>query len=143
MNGLFGQNQYGFRNKHSSEYAVLELVDHLTTLLDSNETPVNIFIDLSKVFHTLDHSILLDKLHYYGVRGTSLNLLNSYLCNRAQYVQIEDTQSEVLTINTGVPQGSILGPLLFIIYLNDFPVATEKFNMINYADDSTQILKHL
>ena len=105
--------------------------------MDHNETPINIYIDLSKAFDTLDHEILLAKLQYYGIHGTPLELLKSYLTNRKQYVEIEDTKSKMLDISTGVPQCSILGPLLFIIYVNDFALSSEKFKFVMYADDTT------
>ena len=130
-------NQYGFRTEHSTEFAALELADRVITSMDHNETPINIYLDLSKAFDTLDHEILLDKLQYYGIHGTPLELLKSYLTNRKQYVEIEDTKSKMLDISTGVPQGSILGPLLFIIYVNDFALSSEKFKFVMYADDTT------
>ena len=95
---------------------MLELVDRTIYTLDKDETPINIFLDLSKAFDTLNHTILLNKLHHYGIRDGSLNLFKSYLQNRKQYVVINNAKSETLDITTGVPQGSILGPLLFIIY---------------------------
>ena len=85
----------------------------------------------------MDHSILIDKLEFYGVKGVALDLLKNYLANRKQYVEFEDAQSDMLNISTGVPQGSILGPLLFIIYINDFAQSSPKFNFIMYADDTT------
>ena len=130
-------NQYGFRTEHSTEFAALELADRVITSMDHNETPINIYLDLSKAFDTLDHEILLAKLQYYGIHGTPLELLKSYLTNRKQYVEIEDTKSKMLDISTGVPQGSILGPLLFIIYVNDFALSSEKFKFVMYADDTT------
>ena len=130
-------NQYGFRTEHSTEFAALELADRVITSMDHNETPINIYLDLSKAFDTLDHEILLAKLQYYGIHGTPLELLKSDLTNRKQYVEIEDTKSKMLDISTGVPQGSILGPLLFIIYVNDFALSSEKFKCVMYADDTT------
>ena len=105
--------------------------------MDNKEIPINIYLDLSKAFDTLDHSILIDKLEFYGVKGVALDLFKNYLANRKQYVEFEDAQSDMLNISTGVPQGSILGPLLFIIYINDFAQSSPKFNFIMYADDTT------
>ena len=104
--------------------------------MDNNEIPFNIYLDLSKAFDTLDHNILLDKLHYYGVRNTPLDLFKNYLTNRKQYVEIDSVKSKMGEIQTGVPQGSILGPLLFIIYINDIKTSTELFNVITYAEGS-------
>ena len=115
-------SQYGFRKEHSTEFAALELIDRILTRMDNKEIPINIYLDLSKAFDTLDHSILIDKLEFYGVKGVTLDLLKNYLTNRKQYVEFEDAQSDMLNISTGVPQGSILGPLLFIIYTNDCPI---------------------
>ena len=130
-------HQYGFRPKHSTEYAALELIDRIITQLDKDEIPINIYLDLSKAFDTIDHIILIDKLKYYGVHGTNLNLFSSYLENRKQYPEIDNIKSNMLQITTGVPQGSILGPLLFIIYINDFAQASKMFNFLIYADDTT------
>ena len=130
-------HQYGFRPKHSTEYAALELIDRIITQLDKDEIPINIYLDLSKAFDTIDHIILIDKLKYYGVHGTNLNLFSSYLENRKQYMEIDNIKSNMLSITTGVPQGSILGPLLFIIYINDFAQASKMFNFLIYADDIT------
>ncbi len=99
-------------------------------------TPINIFLDLSKAFDTLDHKILLDKLDYYGIKGVAHKLMASYK-NRKEYVEIEESKSDTLTLTTGVHQGSILGPLLFIIYINDIAHASDLFNFIIYADDTT------
>ena len=134
---LFYPSQYGFRRNHSTEYAAMELVERIINEMDNNNIPINIFMDLSKAFDTLDHQILFCKLEHYGLRGKSLELLKCYLSNRSQYVEINNVQSNLLRITCGVPQGSILGPLLFIIYLNDLPYVTKQLKTLVYADDTT------
>ena len=138
-NKLFYNSQYGFRSGHSTELAALEIIDRLLTEMDNNEIPFNIFLDLSKAFDTLDHNILLQKLDYYGVKGLANDLFSSYLSNRTQYVEIGSIKSDILSLPTGVPQGSILGPLLFIIYINDISKVSDLFQFINYADDTTLV----
>ena len=101
------------------------------------KTPLNIFLDLSKAFDTLNHDILLSKLKHYGIDGISYNLFETYIRNRSQYVKFESENSNELDIKRGVPQGSILGPLLFIIYINDLPNASKVFDFLMYADDTT------
>ena len=136
-NKLLFDNKYGFRPKHCTEHAALELIDRIINKMDINEIPLNICLDLSKAFDTIDHTILLSKLKYYGLKGSTLNLFHSYLINRKQYTEIEDITSDILPIQIGVPQGSILGPILFIIYVNDFSQCSNKFDFIMYADDTT------
>ena len=97
----------------------------------------HLYIDLSKAFDSLDHSILLHKLEYYGICNVEYRLLRSYLTNRFQYVEYEGIKPKSASITTRVPQGSILGPLLFFIYINDLPSVSNKFEMIIYADDTT------
>ena len=138
-NKLISPQQYDFRAKHSTELAALNLVDHLTYKLDDGIIPINIYIDLSKAFDTLIHSILLDKLSHYGVNGVAKKLLQSYLSNKHQVVDFNGSTSDTLEIKTGVPQGSVLGPFLFSVYINDLPTCTDIFNMIMYADDTTLI----
>ena len=136
---LFYRSQHGFKKLHSTETAALEFIDRIFNLLDCGEIPVSVFLDLSKAFDTLDHNILFHKLNYYGVNGTALQWFKSYLSDRSQYVQFDEICSKTLPIHTGVPQGSILGPLLFIIYVNDLCLASPKFESILYADDTTLI----
>ena len=136
-NQLLYKSQYGFRQEHSTELATLEFTDRVMHHLDNKKIPITIFLDLSKAFDTLDHSILLDKLHFYGIKNTPLNWFKSYLSKRCQYVDFNGTESSKLPLTTGVPQGSILGPLMFIIYMNDIYKVSNKFHSILYADDTT------
>ena len=137
--GILFKSQYGFRKSHSTETAAIELTVTLLQNLDNGEIPIAIFLDLSKAFDTLDHAILLKKLEHYGIQDTPLNWLTSYPSNRLQFVQMGDVLSDTLPISTGVPQGSILGPLLFLLYVNYNHLASNKFNAILYADDTTLV----
>ena len=136
-NNLLTIEQFGFRTGHSTELAAIQLIDHLTKQMDMGKVPTNIYIDLSKAFDTLDHSILLDKLTYYGVCGLENLLLRDYLSGRHQYVDYNGSKSRTNSISLGVPQGSILGLLLFLIYINDLPKVSHVFSMLMYADDTT------
>lgn len=119
--------------------AAIEFTDNIFDNLDNKRLPIAVYIDLSKAFDTIDHTILLEKLCYYGIRGKALEWFKSYLMDRTQFVQYKDTISNEMKITTGVPQGSILGPLLFIIYINDIAKVTKKFHFLIYADDTTLI----
>jgi hypothetical protein len=136
-NNLFTENQYGFLEGLSTELATMELTNRLYKYMDDNKIPISVFIDLSKAFDTIDHHILIHKLKYYGLEGASLRLITNYLTERTQYVAYDDCNSSILPIKCGVPQGSILGPLLFIIYTNDIVQVNTKFKIIMYADDTT------
>ncbi len=141
-NNLFSNSQFGFRKGHSTYMALLKLVDQLTVNHDNDLTTVAIFLDLSKAFDTIDHSILLKKLHHYGVRGITNDWIKDYLSNRTQYVSFNGTLSEGRVIRCGVPQGSILGPLLFIIYINDFINTSALANFLLFADDTNIFFSH-
>ena len=130
LNKLLYNSQYGFRKEHSTEFAALELIDKLMKGIDERKIPLSIFLDLSKAFGTLDHKILLSKLQHYGIHNTSLKWFHSYLTDRKQYVEYNNATSKCLPIYTGVPEGYILGPLLFIIYMNDISVVSSKFSFI-------------
>ena len=132
---ILSDNQYGFRKHHSTAYALACLYDKISSAIENKECTVGIFIDLSKAFDTVDHNILISKLEHYGVRGTALRWLKSYLSNRQQYVEFNGVSSESLEIKCGVSQGSILGPLLFLLYTNDLCNASKVVDFIIFADD--------
>ena len=134
---MFYDSQYGFRAKHSTELATVESVDRILHSIDNKELPLAMYMDLSKLFDTLYHTMLSNKLRYYGITDISLKWFMSYLSQRTQYVEVNGIQSPKMVIQTGVPQGSILGPLSFLIYMNDIPSANEYFTFILYADDTT------
>lgn len=135
-NNILNNNQFGFRPQHSTLMAITQMIERITTALDSGQVAIGVFIDLSKAFDTLDHQILLHKLEFYGIRGILLNWFRSYLENRTQYVTYSDVNSTFERIVCGVPQGSILGPLLFLIYINDINDSTKLLNLILFADDT-------
>ena len=139
---VLADEQYGFRTKRSTYMALLELTTNLTLALKEKNHTMGIFLDLSKAFDTIDHNILISKLHHYGIRGTALNWFKSYLDHRTQSVHALNSHSSTQNINVGVPQGSILGPLLFIIYMNDITNTTDHLKLILYADDTNIFLSH-
>ena len=140
-NQILYEFQYGFRTGHSTTHALIEISDRIKLAINSNELMCGLFLDLSKAFDTVNHNILLSKLDHYGIRGPSLNLLKSYLTNRKQYVKLGNHKSELRQINCGVPQGSVLGPLLFILYINDLHKACTTGNIRIFADDTTVFFK--
>ena len=123
-NKLFSTQQYGFRPNRSTELAALELMDRNIDNMNKSRCPINIYVDLSKAFDSLDHNILLSKLKFYGLDDKAINLLRSYLSNRDQFVQLGNIKSNHHLISRGIPQGSVIEPLLFNIVINDLTNAT-------------------
>ena len=133
-------NQFGFRSGHATLDLMVLTIEEIITELDTKGHALPLFFDLGKAFDTLDTNILLAKLERYGVRGTPLQLIRSYLSDRSQYVSVNGVNSDPLPVTIGVPQGSILGPLLFIIYTNDIPNADRSVTIACYADDTSAVV---
>lgn len=135
-NNLFVDRQSGFRQRHSCESALQLAVTEWRQDLDLNKIVVAVFLDLRRAFETIDRTILINKLQYYGIQGVALQWFTDYLTNRAQVTNYNGTTSEVIECNHGVPQGSVLGPLLFIIYINDIGCIINDSKLNLFADDT-------
>lgn len=139
-NNIINDSQYGFRKNRSTEIALIHQKEYILDKLEKNKFVLGIFVDFTKAFDCIVHSILFRKLDLCGIRGHALDLIKSYLSHRKQYVQISNFQSKTRDITAGVPQGSILGPLLFNIYINDIANIDDQSRFIIYADDTTILL---
>ena len=132
--------QFGFRMLHSTQHAIADITEDIRSAIDDNMFALGIFIDLQKAFDTVDHEILLSKLNHYGIRGVANDWFRSYLSNRQQFVRIDDAVSDTSYINIGVPQGSVLGPLLFLLYINDLHFSIRHSKTRYFADDTCLLL---
>ena len=134
-NNILTNFLFGYRSQHSTTHAILNISDNILSNFDKKKHTVSIFLDLSKGFDCVDHKILLKKLSNYGVRGVALRFFESYLTDRKQQTLINGVLSDFLPILCGVPQGSVLGPILFLIYTNDLGNASN-FSVNLFADDT-------
>ena len=140
-NNVLNDNQYGFRQNRSTTIALFDLSQKVSTFLDNKLSALGIFVDLRKAFDTIDHGILLKKVEYMGVRGIALKWVASYINNRKQYVSFLNENSSYADVVCGVPQGSILGPLLFILYIDDICNISNYLGFTLFADDTTIVFQ--
>ena len=132
---LYGK-QFGFRVHHSTDHALADLVDRIIASLNERKHTIGTFVDLSKAFDTVDQDIFLEKLQLYGVQRNYLNWFKSYLTKRKQYIESKDFKTEMLNVRCDVAQGSVLGPLFFIIHINNLFLFTPLLDPIMFADDT-------
>ena len=137
INKIFSERQFGFRTGRSTETATNLFCKDIIEAFEENSYVLAVFIDLRKAFDTVNHSILLQKLNHYGVRGLANSWFSSYLSDRTQYVDLRGASSSEAGILCGVPHGSILGPLLFLLYVNDLLTVSTLLKAILFADDTT------
>ena len=135
-NNVIYEKQFGFRPKHSTNHALINIVDTISNAIDSGKLAAGVFVDFQKAFDTVDHNILISKLEHYGIRGKFNDWFKSYLTNRKQCVSILGYESSYQPIKYGVPQGSVLGPLLFLIYINDLNHSIQFSDTFHFADDT-------
>lgn len=141
QNKILYKHQYGYQPKKSTTTALTEITEHIKNKIEKQQHTIGIYLDLSKAFDTVDHKILADKLNHIGIRGHPLKLILSYLQNRKQYTVIQEINSKTQYITHGVPQGSVLGPLLFLIYTNDIETSTSE-QLRLFADDTNIFISH-
>ena len=135
-NNIIYDLQFGFRQNFSTGHALINLTENIGQALDEEYIGCGIFVDLQKTFDTVDHKILLAKLNHYGIRGISNDWFRSYLSDCQQYVSINGYDSGLAKLNCGVPQGSVLSPLLFLLYINDLNQAIKFCKVHHFVDDT-------
>ena len=130
-----------FGKKYSTSHAIISIAERINNALSAGKYVAGVFLDFRKAYDTVNHTILLKKMHAYGIRGNILDWFKSYLNKREQFTSINNTHSDKKNISCGIPQGSVLGPLLFLIYINDLPNVSKKLYLILFADDTSVFLE--
>ena len=141
-NSILYNHQFGFRKSYSTEHALMSITEQIKSNFRMKSFSCGVFVDLEKAFDTVNHSILISKLKYYGLKDQSLSWFTSYLNNRSQQVNLNGHISNPKLVTCGVPQGSILGPLLFLIYINDMHTAIKNSTVYHFADDTNLLYSH-
>jgi hypothetical protein len=137
INNLFFHGQHGFRSNHSCESALHEIISKCNLNIDNKLINLLLFIDFQKAFDLVDHDLFLNKLMYYGFSNDAIKLITNYFVNRRQTVKVGKAKSELIDIKLGAPQGSVLGPLIFLIFINDLPLYMHSIYTKLFADDTT------
>ena len=141
QNNIIHENQFGFQKEKSTYMPILLLQDFITEAFEKGEYALGLYLDIKKAFDTVNLDLLLKKLHKYGVRHTSFQMMSSYLTGRTQSVKINNVNSTTRNVTMGVPQGSILGPILFLVYINDLPKLSPQMTCLSFADDTAILFK--